>query len=258
MVKAKTNDPFRLDDKVALITGAGRGLGRAMAIALAHAGADSVLVARRKDDLDETAKAVKKAGRKAIVAPGDVTDASVAPQAVAAAIREFGRIDILINNAGMYHMQAIEETDADNWRAVLEVNLMGPFRFAKACGEHFKAQKSGKVINIASVLGTFGVAEATSYCTAKAGVMGFTRSLAVEWAPHGVQVNCIAPGLFNTDMSAGVFENQEFYDNVVAGIPRGKHGEPEEIAGTVVYLCSQASNHVVGQVIHVDGGATIA
>lgn len=258
MAKSKSNDLFRLDDRVAVITGAGRGLGRAMAVALARAGADSVLVARRKDDLEETAKAVKKAGRKAVVVPGDVTDASVAPQAVAAAVREFGRVDILVNNAGLYHMQPIEETDADDWRAVLEVNLMGTFRFAKAVGEHFKKQKRGKVVNVGSVLGTFGVGEATAYCAAKAGVMGFTRSLAVEWGPYGVQVNCVSPGLFKTDMSKGIFENREIYDNVVAGIPRGTHGEPDDIAGTVVYLCSDASNHVVGQVIHVDGGATIA
>ena len=125
-------------------------------------------------------------------------------------------------------------------------------------GPHFKEQGSGKVVNIASVLGTFGVGMATAYCTAKAGIMGFTRSLAMEWGPLGIHANCIAPGLFNTDMSAGVIGNPEFYEQIMAGIPRGRHGEPEDLAGTVVYLCSPASDHVLGQVLHVDGGATIS
>jgi 2-deoxy-D-gluconate 3-dehydrogenase len=141
---------------------------------------------------------------------------------------------------------------------VLEVNLMASFRFVKAVGPHLLAQGSGKVVNIASVLGTFGVGEATAYCTAKAGIMGFTRSLAGEWGGKGINVNAIAPGLFNTDMSSGVMQNKELYDAIVGGIPRGRHGEPDELVGTAVYLCSPASNHVLGQVIHVDGGATIA
>lgn len=252
------SDLFRLDGQAAVITGGGRGLGRAMALALAGAGCHSVLVARRQADLDETVKLVEAAGARAVAVAGDVIDPEVAPRAVAACLEAFGRVDILINNAGLYSMAPIEEADADDWQAVLDVNLMGSFRFAKAVGKHFKAQRSGKVVNVASVLGTFGVGDATAYCAAKAGVMGFTRSLAVEWAPHGIGVNAVAPGLFNTDMSAGVFANKEFYEMVTAGIPRGRHAEPEEIAGTVLYLCSKASDHVVGQVLHVDGGATIA
>ena len=251
-------DLFRIDDHVALITGAGRGLGRAMAVGLAKAGADVVVVARREADLAETVAAVEATGRRGLAVVGDVADVATAPRAVDAALATFGRIDILINNAGLYDMGPIEQTEDDAWRAVLDVNLMGSFRFAKAVGPHFLKQRSGKVVNIASVLGTFGVGEATAYCAAKAGVMGFTRSLAVEWGGKGIAVNAIAPGLFDTDMSAGVMANKDFYDGIVAGIPRGRHGEPDEIVGTAVYLCSAASNHVLGQVIHVDGGATIA
>ncbi|MFT7461723.1 MAG: NAD(P)-dependent dehydrogenase (short-subunit alcohol dehydrogenase family) [Pseudohongiellaceae bacterium] len=251
-------DLFRIDNQVALVTGAGRGLGRAMAVGLAQAGANVVVVARREADLAETVAAIEATGRKGLAVVGDVAEAAVASMAVAAAVDTFGRIDILINNAGLYQMGPIEQTEDDAWRDVLEVNLMASFRFAKAVGSHFLAQGSGKVVNIASVLGTFGVGEATAYCTAKAGIMGFTRSLAVEWGPKGINVNAIAPGLFDTDMSAGVMGNKGFYDSIVAGIPRGQHGEPDEIVGTAVYLCSAASNHVVGQVIHVDGGATIA
>jgi len=252
------SDRFRIEGKVAVVTGGGRGLGRAMAVALGEAGADSVLVARRAEDLEHSVTAVAATGRRAVAVPGDVVDATTAPAAVKAALDAFGRVDILVNNAGLYDMQPLEQTADEDWERVLDVNLVGSFRFAKAVGPHLLEQGSGKVVNIASVLGTFGVGQATAYCTAKAGVMGFTRSLAVEWAPHGIQVNAIAPGLFNTDMSAGVFENRAFYDQLLTGIPRGVHGEPEDIAGTVVYLCSPASDHVVGQVVHVDGGATIA
>lgn len=252
------SDLFRIDDRVALVTGAGRGLGRAMAVGLASAGADLVLVARREADLAETRAAVEATGRRAVVVPGDVIDPDVAPKAVAAALETFGRIDILVNNAGLYSMAPAAEADIDEWRQVLEVNLVGSMRFIKAVAGPLLEQGSGKVVNIASVLGTFGVGEATAYGAAKAGVMGMTRALAVEWGGRGIQVNAIAPGLFNTDMSAGVFENQDFYDGVVGGIPRGRHGEPDEIVGTAVWLCSDASNHVLGQVIHVDGGATIA
>ncbi|MDG2150473.1 MAG: glucose 1-dehydrogenase [Planctomycetota bacterium] len=251
-------DRFRLDNKVAVVTGGGRGLGRAMAIGLAEAGADSVIVARRSDDLAETVAAVEKVGRRCLAVPGDVVDPSTSQAAVAAAVDTLGRVDILVNNAGFMDMGPLEETHTDAWRRVLDVNLVGSFEFAKAVGPHFKSQGHGKVVNVASVVGTFGVGMATAYCTAKAGIMGFTRSLAVEWGPAGIHVNCVAPGLFNTDMSAPIFDDPELYGGILAGIPRGMHGEPEDIAGTVIYLCTPASDHVLGQVIHVDGGSTIA
>ena len=251
---------FRLDGQVAIVTGGGRGLGRAMAVALAQAGAECVLVARRKADLAESVAAIEAAapGRRAAAVPGDVTDEATSRAAVAAALERFGRLDILVNNAGRYHMQPLEETSVEDWRGVLEVNLVGAFLFCKAAGPTFKSQGRGKVVNVASVLGVKGVAGATAYCAAKAGVMHFTASLGAEWAPHGVNVNAIAPGLFDTDMSQAVFENPELYKQIVAGIPRGRHGEPADLAGTVVYLCSRASDHMVGQVLHVDGGASIA
>jgi NAD(P)-dependent dehydrogenase (short-subunit alcohol dehydrogenase family) len=231
-----------------------------MAIALAQAGADCVLVARSEGDLAESVKAVQAAapGRRALAVAGDVTDERVAQAAVAAALKQLGRLDILINNAGRYHMQPLEETSLADWRGVLEVNLVGSFLFCKAAAPVFKRQGRGKVVNVASILAVKGVAGATAYCAAKAGIVQFTASLGVEWAPLGVNVNCIAPGLFDTEMSKGVFDNPELYKLIMAGIPRGKHGMPEDLAGTVLYLCSRASDHMVGQVLHVDGGASIA
>jgi NAD(P)-dependent dehydrogenase (short-subunit alcohol dehydrogenase family) len=251
-------DRFRIDGQAALVTGGGRGLGRAMALGLAQAGANVAVVARRESDLLETVAAIEATGQRGAAIVGDVTDPDCAPRAVETCVNAFGRIDVLINNAGYYAMAPIVDADDEDWQRVLDVNVVGSYRFAKAAGKRFLEQGSGKVINVASVLGTFGVGEATAYCAAKAAIGGFTRALAIEWGRSGIQVNAIAPGLFNTDMSAGVFENKEFYDMLVAGIPRGTHGEPDDIVGTAVWLASPASNHVVGQVVHVDGGATIA
>jgi len=240
------------------VTGGGRGLGRSFALALAGAGADVVVVARRAADLAETVAAVKAAGRRAVAVPGDVADEATAPHAVEAALREFGRLDILVNNAGTYTMGDLETTSLEDWRRVLDVNLVGTFLFCKAAGPTFKAQRRGKVVNISSVLGRLGVAGASAYCAAKGGVILFTRALGVEWAPHGIGVNAIAPGLFDTDMSRVVFENEDFYRTVLTGIPRGRHGKPEDLDGTLLYLCSSASDHMIGQVLHVDGGSSIA
>jgi NAD(P)-dependent dehydrogenase (short-subunit alcohol dehydrogenase family) len=251
-------DLFRIDGQAAIVTGGGRGLGRAMAVALAGAGADLVLVARRREDLRETVKLVEAEGRRAFTVPGDVTDPDVAPHAVETAVRELGRLDILVNNAGLYHMQPLEETSLEDWRRVLEVNLIGTYLFCKAAAPVLKERKAGKVVNVASILGRIGVAGASAYCAAKGGTILFTRSLAVEWAPHGIHVNAIAPGLFDTDMSRAVFDDPDVFEQVISGIPRGRHGQPDDLAGTIVYLCSSASDHLLGQVLHVDGGASIA
>lgn len=254
------NALFRLEGQAAIVTGGGRGLGRAMAVALAQAGADCVLVARRAADLAESVKAVTAAapGRRAVAVTGDVTDEAVAQAAVAAALKSFGRLDILVNNAGRYHGEPLEQTSLADWRGVLDTNLVAPFLFCKAAAPTFLKQRRGKVVNVASVLGVKGVANASAYCASKAGVMHFTASLAVEWGPHGLHVNCIAPGLFDTDMSKGVFENPDIYKAIMSGVPRGQHGKPEDLAGTVVYLCSRASDHMLGQTLHVDGGASVA
>jgi NAD(P)-dependent dehydrogenase (short-subunit alcohol dehydrogenase family) len=252
-----TDSPFRIDGHAAIITGGGRGLGRAFAVALAKAGADCIVVARRKDDLDETVRLVSQAGRRAYPVPGDVTEPQTATHAVEAAMREFGRLDILVNNAGILSDTMLDETELDDFRRVLDVNVTGTFLFCKAAATVFKSQGHGKVINISSILGLKGAPGCTAYCASKGAVILLTRSLAAEWAPLGIQVNAIAPGLFNTDMSKGIFENEDLHGMIMAGIPRGKHGEPDDLEGTIVFLASPASDHTVGQTLHIDGGASI-
>ena len=248
-------DRFRLDDKVAIVTGASSGLGVAFAQALAEAGADLALGARRADRLAETSALVEKTGRRAIAVATDISRPEDCQRLVEAALAEFGRVDILVNNAGVGTAVPATRETPEQFRAVIDVNLNGCYWMAQAAGRVM--QPGSSIINISSVLGitTAGLPQA-AYAASKAGLIGLTRDLAAQWTGRkGIRVNALAPGFFASEMTDAYSE-----EYVAATLPRvlaGRFGEPEELAAAVIFLASSAGGYVTGQVLTVDGGVTI-
>jgi 2-deoxy-D-gluconate 3-dehydrogenase len=243
-----------LAGRVAVVTGASRGLGRAIALALAEAGADVALAARAKRDLEDTGALVERAGRRALVAPTDVASYAEVEALMGRAVRELGRLDIVVNNAGVAKVAPLAEMTPDDWRFMVDANLTGVFNGCRAAAPHLIAQKSGKVINVASVLGQVGLPGYTIYAATKGGVIALTRALGVEWARHGIQVNAIAPGWFATDMTDPAFSDPKINERLTRDIPMRRIGRPEEIGPLAVYLASEASAFMTGQTIFLDGG----
>ena len=249
-----------LAGQVAIVTGASRGLGRSIALALAAAGAAVAVAARSKADLEETAGLVQHAGGRALAIPTDVTSYTEVKRLIDATRSTFGRLDVLVNNSGIAKVQPLVDWRPEDWRTVLDVNLIGVFNGCRAAGPHFIAQSAGKVINISSMLAAVGLPGYTIYSATKGAIIAFTRTLGVEWARHNVQVNAIAPGWFATDMSAPAFgpENPKLADRLLRDIPARRTGRPEEIGPLAVYLASSASDFMTGQTIFLDGGHTAA
>ncbi len=244
--------------RVAVVTGASRGLGRAIALALAEAGADVALAARSKKDLEDTAQRVREHGRRALVVPTDVASYAEVEALMQRTVRELGRLDIVVNNAGVAKVAPLAEMTPQDWRFMVDVNLTGVFNGCRAASPHLIAQKSGKVINMASVLGQVGLSGYTIYAATKGGVIALTRALGVEWARHGIQVNAIAPGWFATDMTDPAFSDPKINERLARDIPMRRIGRPEEIGPLVVYLASAASGFMTGQTIFLDGGHSAA
>jgi NAD(P)-dependent dehydrogenase (short-subunit alcohol dehydrogenase family) len=249
------NDLFRLDGKVAIVTGASSGLGVAFAQGLAEAGADLALGARRVDRLKDTAALVEAAGRRALTVETDVADPDSCSNLVALAMEEFGRVDVLVNNAGIGTAAPATREAPDDFRRVIEVNLNGCYWMAQACGRVM--QPGSSIINISSVLGitTAGLPQA-AYASSKAALIGLTRDLAQQWTGRkGIRVNAIAPGFFASEMTEqyppGYLESQQ------QRIPAGRKGDPAELAAAVLFLASDAGGYVTGQTLAVDGGMTI-
>jgi NAD(P)-dependent dehydrogenase (short-subunit alcohol dehydrogenase family) len=248
-------DLFRIDGKVAIVTGASSGLGVAFAQALAEAGADVVLGARRVDRLQETRKLVDAIGRRAVVVQTDVADPEACSALVEEAMRELGRVDILVNNAGVgTAVQATRETP-EQFRQVVDVNLNGCYWMAQACGRVMEPGSS--IVNISSVLGltTAGLPQA-AYAASKAGLIGLTRDLAQQWTGRkGIRVNALAPGFFASEMTDQYPEG--YLEAMAPRIPAGRKGDAAELAAALVFLASDAGGYVTGQTIAVDGGMTI-
>lgn len=247
-----------LAGRVAVITGASRGLGRAMALALAAAGADVAVAGRAKPDLEATADGIEGLGRRALAVPTDVTRYVEVEALIERARQELGRFDILVNNAAVARVKPLLEWTPEEWRVLVDVNLLGVFNGCRAAAPHLIAQRAGKVINLASMLARAGLPGYSIYSATKGAIVAFTRTLGVEWARHNIQVNAIAPGWFDTDMSAPAWKEDKVGERLVRDIPARRIGRPEEIGPLAVYLASAASDFMTGQTIFLDGGHTAA
>jgi len=246
---------FDLTGRVAIVTGGSVGLGRQMAEGLAEMGANLVLCARKKERCLQTAEELQKLGAEVLALGCDVKDPTSIREVVDATVEQFGRIDILVNNAGTSWGAPTEEMTLEQWNRVIETNLTGTFLFSQTVGKVMIGQRLGKIINIASVAGLRGSSpkfSAIGYSASKGGVIIFTRDLACKWGMHNIQVNAIAPGWFPTDMSEKVIERSK--ESLLAGIPLGRFGGPNDLKGAVVFLASGASDFVTGHTLVVDGG----
>ncbi len=243
---------MELEGKVALVTGAAQGIGKAIAHLLAKNGADVVVSDINLEKAQETSEVIQKMGRKSLAIKVNVADLSDVEQMVEAILGQFGRIDILVNNAGITRDRLILRMTEEDWDAVLDVNLKGTFHCTKAVIRHMAKQRSGKIVNIASVSGEMGNPGQANYSASKAGVIGLTKTIAREFAARGINVNAIAPGFIQTAMTDAIPEKSK--ETLIQMIPMERLGQPEDVAEAVLFLVSERSSYITGQVLNVNGG----
>lgn len=248
--------PNGLKEKVAVVTGASRGLGKAMAVALADEGARVALVSRSENDLECVAGEIAGAGGEAAVFVTDVASDQQVRQTATRIIARFGTVNILINNAGLAVRKPVTELAPDEWRAVMETNVSSAFLMCHTLVPYMKGQGYGRILNIASTMATVSLPNRTAYSASKSALLGFTRSLAQELAADRITVNTISPGLFATELARPITENPEMLSQFLANIPLNRPGNPEEVGQLAVYLCSEFAGYITGADILIDGGWT--
>ncbi len=257
MADVNTMDLFRLDARVAVVTGGSKGLGRAMALGLAQAGATTVICSRNLEDCKEAAEEIaSETGQESIGVAADVTVETDVDSLFESVLDRFGRVDVLINSAGINLRHPIEAFPTDAFKQVVDVNLTGTWLCCRAAGRVMVEQGSGSVINVGSALSAVGLAERTAYCSSKAGILGLTRTLALEWASAGVRCNALCPGPFLTEINRPLLQEPEKVQAVVGQTAMNRWAELHEIQGAAVFLASDASSYMTGSSLFVDGGWT--
>jgi len=245
---------FDLTGQVALVTGASRGLGQYFGRALARAGADLIITSRTLDSLQDFKKQIEELGRKAVPLELDVRNFDSIQRMAEAAGKAYGKIDILVNNAGCNVRKPALDISWDDWNLVLDTNLRGTFFVAQAIARQMIPRRYGRIVNIGSVTSVFGYAGLSPYTASRGGVKQLTMSLADDWGPHGITVNCLAPGWFRTEQNKVLYENKEWLEYICDRIPVKRPGKPDDLDGAVVFLASEESRYITGQTLLVDGG----
>jgi NAD(P)-dependent dehydrogenase (short-subunit alcohol dehydrogenase family) len=253
-MKSFRDELFELEGKIAFVTGGGKGLGHGYSVNLAKAGATVICFGRSLEPLEKTVKEITNFGGKAMVIQGDITQLKSIESAMEKVVSIYGQIDILVNNAGTEIPEMIFDVTEDHFEKIMDVNIKGTYMAAKVAAGYMREQKSGKIINIASLGSFIGLAESTVYCCSKGAVMQFTKALSIELAPYNIQVNAIAPGYFLTEMTKPFFEDEKHSAWILERIPLNRIGTEDDLAGTAIFLSAKASDYMTGQTLIVDGG----